>query len=178
MSTDEVSRSKGILILARRTGMTDARLAAIEELYRAQFRAFVSVATAIVGDADEAFDAVQDAFASAVRRRARFRGDAPLEAWLWRIVLNSARDCARRGRRAPQPILDAEPSRNGHEPASPPTWLLDLTERQRTVVFLRYYADHDYRMIASLLGISEGTVGATLSKAHAALRPRLEEERA
>jgi RNA polymerase sigma-70 factor (ECF subfamily) len=90
--------------------MASTRLAAIEEVYRAKFRAFLSVATAIVGDADEAFDAVQDAFASAVRQRARYRGEGPLEAWLWRIVLNSARDRARRRRRAPIPMPDVEPS--------------------------------------------------------------------
>jgi RNA polymerase sigma factor (sigma-70 family) len=53
-----------------------------------------------------------------------------------------------------------------------------LPERQRTTVFLRYYADLDYTAIGRALGISPGTVAATLSSAHAALRSQLEEVRA
>ena len=51
--------------------------------------------------------------------------------------------------------------------------IADLPERQRLVLFLRYYADLDYRQIADALGIRRGTVGATLNQAHAALRPML-----
>jgi RNA polymerase sigma factor (sigma-70 family) len=50
-----------------------------------------------------------------------------------------------------------------------------LPERQRLVLFLRYYADLDYEGIADALDISSGTVGATLNQAHAALRKQLEE---
>ena len=49
----------------------------------------------------------------------------------------------------------------------------ELPERQRLVLFLRYYADLDYRAIASAVGISVGTVGSTLNAAHAALRDAL-----
>jgi len=52
--------------------------------------------------------------------------------------------------------------------------LAELPERQREAIFLRYYADLDYEAIAELLGISAGTVAATLHAAHSALRERLE----
>jgi DNA-directed RNA polymerase specialized sigma24 family protein len=45
-----------------------------------------------------------------------------------------------------------------------------LPERQRLVVFLRCYADLEYRQIAEVVGIETGTVSATFSAAHAALR--------
>jgi len=51
-----------------------------------------------------------------------------------------------------------------------------LPERQRLVLFLRYYADLDYAEIARALGIRRGTVSATLNQAHASLRPMLAEE--
>lgn len=51
-----------------------------------------------------------------------------------------------------------------------------LPERQRLVLFLRYYADLDYKAIAAALDISPGTVGATLNAAHASLRLRVDEE--
>jgi RNA polymerase sigma factor (sigma-70 family) len=54
--------------------------------------------------------------------------------------------------------------------------LAALPERQRLVIFLRYYADLDYTMIAAALGISTGTVGSTLNSAHQTLRRQLAEE--
>ena len=53
--------------------------------------------------------------------------------------------------------------------------LARLPDRQRTAVFLRYYADLDYAAIGDALGIHSGTVAATLNSAHTTLRTRLEE---
>ena len=50
-----------------------------------------------------------------------------------------------------------------------------LPERQRLVLFLRYYADLDYRRIAQILRVEVGTVSATLHAAHASLRRALNE---
>lgn len=50
-----------------------------------------------------------------------------------------------------------------------------LPERQRHILFLRYYADLDYRAIAVALGIRPGTVAAALNAAHETLRRRLPE---
>lgn len=75
----------------RRRGATPAQL---EELYRARFDHFVRVAAAISSDGEAGRDAVQSAFTTAVRERRSFRGDGPLEAWVWRIVVNEARRAA------------------------------------------------------------------------------------
>ena len=48
-------------------------------------------------------------------------------------------------------------------------------ERQRQMVFLRYYAGLDYATIAEALEVSAGTVAATLSSARSALRHVFEE---
>jgi RNA polymerase sigma factor (sigma-70 family) len=67
---------------------------------------------------------------------------------------------------------------NGAVPATDPELrerIARLPERQRTILFLRHFADLDYRAIGDVLGISPGTVGATLNAAHAALRRDLEE---
>jgi len=143
----------------------------LEALYRGKLPEFRRVATAIAGDRDLGCDAVQEAFATAVRKRRSFRGDGTLEAWVWRIVVNAARDARRR---LPAPAEPAETRTNGHAPVVP----LDLlTERQREIVFLHYYADLDYAAIAEALAISPGTVGATLNAARATLRQALEEVR-
>ena len=134
---------------------------------------FLNVATAITRDEERAYDAVQDGFAAAIRERRRFRGEGPLEAWVWRMVVNAALKSLRAA-----PLPELSPSANGAAPAPDPELRLRiaaLPERQRTVLFLRHFADLDYRTIGDVLGISPGTVGATLNAAHATLRRNLEE---
>src|SRR4051794_38670058 len=141
----------------------------LEMFYRANLAELRRVATAIAGDRELGCDAVQEAFARAVRKRRSFRGTGSLEAWVWRIVVNAARDARRRR----VPVAEsAVGTPNGHAPVVP----LDLlTERQRENVFLHYYADLDYSAIAEALEISSGTVGATLTAARQTLRAALEE---
>ena len=152
----------------------DHRLRELEALYRSRYDRFARVATAIVGDVDRAHEAVQDGFADAIRSRRTYRGDGPLEAWVWRAVVNAARK-ARDATAAPVVTAMAEPATNGtpHDDTGVRAWIATLPERQRLVVFLRYYADLDYRAIAAALDVEVGTVSATLSSAHTALRRAL-----
>jgi len=141
----------------------------LEQLYRSRRPVFCRAAAAIAGDRGLGEDAVQEAFAKAVRKRRSFRGHGSLEAWVWRIVVNAARDARRRH----SPLAAVPPSHvasNGHEALLP---LELLSDRQREVLFLHYYADLDYATIADALGISPGTVGATLSTARRTLRQAL-----
>jgi RNA polymerase sigma-70 factor (ECF subfamily) len=141
----------------------------LEQLYRSRRPEFCRAAAAIAGNRALGEDAVQDAFAKAVRKRRSYRGSGSLEAWVWRIVVNAARD-ARRRRPALTLVNSALTETNGHEPLLP---LELLTDRQREVLFLHYYADLDYATIAAALEISPGTVGATLSTARRTLRQAL-----
>jgi RNA polymerase sigma factor (sigma-70 family) len=151
-----------------------ASLEEIEAIYRSSVHEFRGVAAAIVRDREAACDIVQDAFATAVRRRARFRRQGPLDAWLWRIVVRAALTHARQPRRH---CLET-----GHETAVEAVEQHDdvqdaitaLPERQRLAIFLRYYADLDYRTIGELLGIEDSTVRASVHAARGALRARLE----
>jgi RNA polymerase sigma factor (sigma-70 family) len=154
-----------------------ASLDELEALYRSRFDVFLRVAASVTGDGDRARDAVQEAFATAVRKRGSFRGEGPLEAWVWRIVLNAAHTEVRR---TTHPADHHEPVSSNGRPerdADLRLALAHLSERQRTAVFLRYYADLDYAAIGEALGIAEGTVAATLNAAHAALRTSLQEAR-
>ena len=147
-------------------------LVELELLYRERLADFCRAAAAIAGDAELGRDAVQEAFARAVRKRRRYRGDGPLEAWVWRIVVNAARDARRK-----RSILAEPGDAAAAESPVPPRLPLELlTERQREVLFLHYYADLDYATIAAALGISPGTVGATLSTARRTLRGALTQE--
>jgi RNA polymerase sigma-70 factor (ECF subfamily) len=117
---------------------------------------------------------VQEAFVRAVRDLDGFRGSGSLEGWLWRIVVNVARNHVRDRATAEElpgelPGNDGAIPENGRVRAA----VLALPERQRTALFLRYYADLDYDSISEAMDVSPGTVGATLNAARAALRDRL-----
>jgi RNA polymerase sigma factor CnrH len=152
-------------------------LAEIEALYRARLGAFRRVARGILGDADAARDAVQEAFASAVRSRKSFRGDGPIEGWIWRMVVNAARTQRRAHATRPTASGGEEGVANGQPPSDPQVRaaVAALPERQRLILFLRYFADLDYATIAEALEIAPGTVGAALNSARRSLRPVLEE---
>jgi RNA polymerase sigma-70 factor, ECF subfamily len=161
---------------AARSGGADPEQ--IEAVYRSRHAQLVRVAWAIAGDREGAHDAVQEGFARALRARSSFRGHGSLEGWLWRAVVNAARDRRRARTLVPAEALPeraaaAEDDDHGGVRAM----VMRLPERQRTVLFLRYYADLDYAAIAAALDIQPGTVGATLNAAHAALRAMAEESR-
>jgi RNA polymerase sigma-70 factor, ECF subfamily len=159
-----------------------AGLDEIEAVYRRRLPELRRVATAITGSREPGLDAVQDAFASAVHRRAQFRGEGSIEGWLWRIVVNAARDVATGLRASPiaqadEPVQLTEPAAERSEPdlAEVQALVRELPDRQRLALFLHYYADLDYATIADALEISAGTVGAALNQAREALRRRLAE---
>lgn len=153
--------------------------AGIEALYRRAYPGFLRVAQAITRDADAAHDAVQEGFARALRGGGGLRRGDALEPWVWRTVVNAARDRRRADdrrlrRESGDGALEAVPVHDAAPPDAALTAAVgDLPERQRLVLFLRYYADLDHRGIATALGIRPGTVGAALNAAHANLRRSL-----
>jgi RNA polymerase sigma factor (sigma-70 family) len=94
---------------------------------------------------------------------------------VWRTVVNEAKRLS--ARQAPLPAdAEVEPPANGRGDSDAAVRALigALPERQRHAVFLRYYADLDYRTIAEVLEIEVGSVSATLHAAHASLRHAIE----
>src|SRR5438067_10585700 len=150
----------------------------IEAAYRARAGEFLRVATAIAGSREGGRDAVQEALTRAFARRGTFRGSGTLEAWLWKAVVNSARNV-----RARSPLVAGDPQidtaahdADAERRDAVRTAVAALPERQRLALFLRYYADLDYAPIAAALRVRRGTVSATLNHAHEALRAALGEE--
>jgi RNA polymerase sigma-70 factor (ECF subfamily) len=155
--------------------MADELLRDIEKIYRAEYRRFLRVALAVLRDEERAVDAVQEAFATAVQKRRKFRGEGPLEAWIWRMVVNAA--LRERSKAQPLQLVDRNVTESSETPVPITETVARLPERQRLMLFLRYYADLEYEAIAVALEISPGTVGATLNAAHASLRRLLQEAR-
>ena len=157
-----------------------ASLDELREVYERRLADFRRVAAAIVGDREVAADVVQDAFVRAVRQRDSFARRGSLDAWLWRIVVNTARDQRYAHNNSsgelPEPV-DHTDNRADERRAAVRAAVQELPERQRLVLFLRHYADLDYGSIAVALSISDGTVAATLHAAHSRLRELLSEVR-
>jgi RNA polymerase sigma-70 factor, ECF subfamily len=154
-----------------------ASAAAIEAVYRARYRSFLRLGYALLGNADQARDAVQETFAIALRASGSFRGDGSLEGWLWKTMLNVCGQDQRRRRR----FSNEEPPEqmtNGHPERWPELRALvaALPEQERNATYLRYFADLTQDEIAEVLGVRSGTVGAALNHARNKLRVALTPE--
>jgi DNA-directed RNA polymerase specialized sigma24 family protein len=152
-----------------------AELEEIEALYRASYLRYRNALATVTGSYESARDAVQQAFAEAIAERAGFRRQGSLSAWVWKIALRQALALREEFAAAE---LNGEFDPGLVEPSGDPALaaaLRTLPPRRRLVVFLHYFADLSYPEIAEVVGISEGTVAATLSQARAALRDALTE---
>jgi RNA polymerase sigma factor (sigma-70 family) len=161
--------------------VSGASLHDLQHLYEDRFADYLRVAAAITGSLESGRDAVHDGFVGVVRSRTSFRDESPLSGWVWRAVVNAAlkrrRDEAP-DRQSPDEAvgeLAARGDASAEERLDARCAIAGLPERQRLVLFLRYYGDLDYDAIGAATGIAAGTVGATLNAAHAALRRSLEE---
>lgn len=156
-----------------------AELDDLEQIYRERFGPFVGGVLAISPDVEAARDAVQEGFARAVAKRRGYRGRGSLEGWVWRIVLNAAREVRRRERRT-SGVRETEVMSLEHVPnlraSELRRELRALPERQRLAIFLHYYGDLSYDDVARLLGVrgSGNCRGVAPCSARHAARTRLE----
>lgn len=131
-----------------------------------------------VGDRSRAEDAVQEAFAQALRKWRSVSGMERPVAWVYVVALNASRkDWRRESRRSSGDIDNAViPDHGGSivEALDLREALSRLSARQRAAVVLRYLADLSTRDTAAALGCAEGTVKATLHQALVLLRVSLD----
>ena len=136
-------------------------------------------ARALTRNADRADDLVQDCLERAIRKRGLFAPTGPLQAWLFRMLVNLWRNSLRAERRRGEHVtFDAMPV----EPSIPApqterialgemSRALDrLPDEQRETLLLVVLEGVTYEEAARILGIPIGTVMSRLSRARAALR--------
>jgi RNA polymerase sigma-70 factor (ECF subfamily) len=157
----------------------DRSLEVIEQIYREHAPRYRRVALAIVRDPDTAEDVVQEAFARAVVRRGSFRGSGNAAGWIWRIVVNTALSHERRRYAEGRMLGRSEVVSSDFGNPEPKDDQLHesvarLPERQKLVLFLRYYADLEYEAIGAVLSIAPGTVGKLLHDAREGIRLAIE----
>lgn len=172
-------RDEGTLVERALTGER-AAFGTLVERYAAQAR---RVARAVLGDPDDADDAAQDAFLSALVKLEQCDPRRPFGPWLMRIVANAATDRRRRRAvRAAEP-LDPELAGAGEWPdrAAERNLLAErlraaldeLPPRRRLAVVLFDAEGYSHAEIAEILGIAEGTVRSEVFHARRRLRALL-----
>lgn len=174
-SSDE---DKGLV--ARTLGGDRDAFGALVDRYAGQAR---RVAQSVLGDPDDADDAAQDGFLSALVKLGQYDTRRPFGPWLMRIVANAATDRRRRRnvRRAEQ--LDPALVGGGPRPDAMAvrnelgdrlrTALAELPERRRTAVVLFDVEGYSHAEIAGILGIPEGTVRSEVFHGRRRLRTLL-----
>ena len=151
-----------------------------ERLYRDSYWKVVATLTGVLGgDQGVAEDCAQEAFERAFRAWGRWRPDAPAEAWVHRIAINSALSEKRRQKRREVGEMVRRLGRPdpGVDPGAGPSDLARALGRLQTeeaaIVILRHHHGYSNREIASALKVPESTISSRLVSAKARLRKML-----
>lgn len=164
-------------------------------------RGVFAVAQAMVRDAEEARDIVQEAFVRVFQGLGGFKGDASFKTWLQRIVRNLCIDRLRARKSREQALGEVETVAEGEDAveaglvasrwgSQPQDRLLDrelgeaihaavarLPEKHREILVLREVEGMSYEELAETLGIPKGTVMSRLFHARSKLQKDLAEFR-
>ncbi len=130
----------------------------------------------ILDDPAEAEDAAQETLIRAVQALGKYQPGTQVKSWLSTIAVNLCRDQLRRqrARRSLQRLLEAAGRLVGHTPGVEEHLLQSearlalwrgvhaLDEKHRLPVILRFVHGMTTREIATVLGVSEGTVHSRL----------------
>ena len=135
----------------------------------------------VLGDKEEAKDALQEVFLKVWQARQVFDpAKGNVSAWLYRITVNLC--VSKRRKRRPlvlpeesfKPMVSSDPNPAGEFKKGKLMMALDsLPPKHREVVVLRYFDDLSYKEIAQAMGIPVGTVKSRLNHAIRKLRARL-----
>ncbi len=182
---DPTDREARLISAAR-----DGDLNAFNALVELHQRAAYNLCFRMLGSQHAAEDATQEAFLSAFRAIARFKGDN-FRPWLMRIAANACTDELRRRQRRPATSLDTTPedqppidvtdpdagpealALRGEEQARIRTALLELPADQRMAVILCDVQGFSYEEIAEVMRSATGTVKSRIARGREKLRQAL-----
>ena len=170
-------------VTAAQDGCPDA----FGDLVRATYDDTYSLALRLVGNPEDAQDVAQDTYLRAFRAIGRFRGEASIATWLYRITTNCATTLIARRRRVNHERLPDEDAVVDECPEHDPQLRVDATElrervivalsalpmKLRSVIVLRDIYDLSHDAIARQLGITESAAKVRLHRARQKLRAAL-----
>jgi len=154
-------------------------LSAFEHLYHLHGPRMKSLAWNLLGNRADAEDAVQESFLKIYQSLAGFRGEAAFSTWIFRLLVNTCYDLARKRQRSA--VYNRLEEGGTQEDPSPPEVdhplrltleqsLRRLNLRLRSVFLLFEVEGFSHREIAGILQIAEGTSKALLFEAKRKLK--------
>lgn len=141
-----------------------------------------ALATQILGNTDDAADAVHDAFARVLSKPDAYDArTGGLKPWFLRVVRNGCIDQIRRRRPADNAVDELQDQAPGPDVVvevaqrdrALQNALAKLAAGQREIIVLRDYMDLSYAEIADVQEIAQGTVMSRLHRARMALKEEL-----
>ena len=144
-----------------------------------------ALAVSLLGNADDAADALQDAVATVLRVRSYDPAQGTFKAWFLTVVRNRCLDVLRQRKRRPQSDMEsaevATEQSEGPEALATRDEMTDIIKRElaalppphREILILREFLELGYAEIADVLGIPAGTVMSRLHRARSALAVRV-----
>ena len=156
----------------------------VTECFTALRARLAGTAFHVLGHREDAREAVQEAFVKCWRKREQIDEIANLEAWIFSVVLNTAKDLRRRRRVRRTDALPEEDRMGSTGPGLDPAHVAErrealarvrgairgLPEKEREVFLLRQNGDLTFQAVAKVLNAPVGTVKTRMRSALQRLR--------
>ncbi|MFC1516843.1 RNA polymerase sigma factor [Thermodesulfobacteriota bacterium] len=159
---------------------------ALEHLFDKYYMTVYSLAYKWSGVKEDAEDIAQDVFVKLVRKLHTFGQKSSFKTWLYRIVINTAKDFSRKraGKQAYE--SDVEPEAGGHNPVGSAKDTLEtarlfaaidrLPLKQKEAILLVFGEGLSHKGAARALGCAETTISWRIFQARKGLKKSLERE--
>lgn len=161
---------------------------AFREIVERHKRRVYYLALDLSGNHHDAEDLTQEVFIKAYRALDRFRGEAQLHTWLYRITINTYLNTKRKKALAFMRLRDDFEDATFEQESTPPpddgvqkrialqhieAALKALSPKERSAFVLRHYHDMSIKEIAAVMDVAEGTIKSLLFRAVQKLRKEL-----
>jgi RNA polymerase sigma-70 factor, ECF subfamily len=149
---------------------------AFADLVRRHETRVYTLAYRLVGNADDAREASQEAFLTCARKLRGFRFDSAFGTWLYRVTANASYDVLRRRKRAPVPVEELPEQQIETDEAAGTADRIDveralalIPDDFRLVISLHDLQGLPYEEVAEIVGVPVGTVKSRLHRGRVAL---------
>lgn len=148
----------------------------VEETVLDSYEAMYRLAYTYVRCEEDALDIVQESVYKAIKYSASIKQEAYIKTWLWRIVMNTALDFIRKNQKeiAVETFLE-NGSEDSYQDFDTIEALKVLTEKEKTVVVLRFFEDQKISEIAKVLNENTNTIKTILYRSLRKLKLKLTE---
>jgi RNA polymerase sigma factor (sigma-70 family) len=151
-------------------------MAALEKIYRLYHSPALTIAIRVCRCRELAQEVTQEAFITAFRRMAQFRGDSPFWGWLRRVVINHAISSLRKQPKVEMVEFEEYQAWDQGEQGQIgmamdlESALKELSDQDRTIVWLHDVEGYKHKEIAKLFGKTESFSKTRLARARKQLR--------